>query len=424
MLDTQRNINILLKVNKNEKNKFDELHILQIKKIGVCCTCNNISIAIIDNTKVYSTCSKRCINDYIEITDIKKFGLTKEVTVYWKNKYKQCPICWIFFSYDNENRYCKKNCINNNTKLITGILEQDIKTFVEDLKVKNDNDLSCSSCINYKKLELKIIKLEEEINKYKNNNLRKKFLDIGIDDEEKIILFIDKYKEYINNDNLLLNTVNTYKKQEIPKINDNYLNYIFQQDPEKAKNKKFANFKKYILKSKFMTFCKYLYDNKEIIKQERDEKIKKLRKKMEMNIIKNKTINILRNFNENHKNLKTVLSKIKKDKNNIKFENKKIHNSILKSNRYKIEFLSNLYEEKEINNSLSSKDFMLAVNEFHTDKNITRMKNLCYIMYNLRKSSIIIDSEIIFNHIYVFQKVKEYQIDYLIKKIEKMIVTI
>ena len=86
-----------------------------------------------------------------------------------------------------------------------------------------------------------------------------------------------------------------------------------------------------------------------------------------------------------------------------------------------MDFLSNLYEEKEINKTLSKKDFILAVNEFHSDRNTTRMKYLCKIMYMLKNNNIIWNSNIIFKHIYSFQNIKEYQIEYLIKHIEKIV---
>ena len=64
---------------------------------------------------------------------------------------------------------------------------------------------------------------------------------------------------------------------------------------------------------------------------------------------------------------------------------------------------------------------MIAVNEFNSDRNITRMTHLCKIIYLLRNNESIWNSNIIFKHIYSFQYIKEYQIEYLINGIENII---
>lgn len=170
---------------------------------------------------------------------------------------------------------------------------------------------------------------------------------------------------------------------------------------------------KNILKSKLISIFSELKDNKKEIKNYKIKKENILRKKLNLNKIKNKAISSLKVLNEDKDIYNKLIEKI--------IKNKKIQKIAIESNRSNIEFLSKLYEEKEINKSLSNKDFMLAVNEYHADKNSTRMNHLCKIIYNLRKNDVIWNSNIIFKHIYSFQYIKDYQIDILIKDIEKII---
>jgi hypothetical protein len=194
---------------------------------------------------------------------------------------------------------------------------------------------------------------------------------------------------------------------------------------EKEKNERLEllrkKINKNILKSKLYNIFNELFINKDEIKKKRENELNVLRKKMELNIIKSKTINILQKFNENHKPLVSLIEKIKKNKEIIKFDNKKINETVLNSNRANMDLFADLYEEKEINNNLSNKDFMLAVNEFHSDKNSTRMNHLCKIIYILRKNDVIWNSKIVFKHIYSFQYIKDYQISFLINEIENLL---
>lgn len=176
---------------------------------------------------------------------------------------------------------------------------------------------------------------------------------------------------------------------------------------------------KNILRSKLINIFNELYINKEKIKKEKDDKDNALHKKLNLNIIKSKTINILRNFNDDFKIVNKIVNKIKNNK--IKFNSKTINDIAIKNSRTKIELLSTLYKEKEIDKTLSNNDFMIAVNEYHKDKNPTRMTHLCKIMNKLHNNAIIYNSDIIFKHLYSFQYVKDYQIEYLISSIEKNI---
>lgn len=251
----------------------------------------------------------------------------------------------------------------------------------------------------------------------KNNNIK----DINV--------LKNKINEDLFTENNKLN-YNLNKKQKEMNIIDNYIsnnnlldNYSKYKEIEKEKRKTEIRKKldKNILKYKFINFCNYLYINKEKIKKEREIKIKNLENKMKINIIKSKTINILRNIKDDQNNIDRFLEKIKHNKNNINFDNKKINKEAIGSNRSIMSFLSTLYEEKEVNKTLNKKDFILAVNEFHSDKNTARMTFLCKIMYLLKNNEIIWNSTIIFKHIYSFQYIKKHQVDYLIKGIENII---
>lgn len=273
------------------------------------------------------------------------------------------------------------------------ILNEKIKK--ENINVNNNINKECLNC---KELKFKIKELKNEVKE-------------NYDEIDKLRKDYELLKIKINNNSNY--NINDYNK-------DNYLKYIFEEDAESKKVKLIKKINKNILKSKICNILKELYLNKDIIVKERNVKIDNLRKKMKLNIIKSKTVNILRIFNNDHITFNKVLNKIHGDIKTIKFDNKKVHKSILNSNRYKIDFLANLYEEKEINRTLSNKDFMLAVNEFHNDKNPTRMKHLCHITYELRKNVVIWKSDIIFKHLYTFQNIKEYQISYLIENIENI----
>lgn len=232
----------------------------------------------------------------------------------------------------------------------------------------------------------------------------------------------DKLKDKLNEKQKIIYLSNNFINHN--KLDQEFIKYKENIISEEKNNKIIELRKKFndkILKSKFITFCNYLYNNKDDIKIKREIKIKNLENKMKKNIIKSKVISILRKLKEDQFKIDKTLDKIKNNKNKINFDNKKIQKSALDSNRSMMKFLSDLYEEKTINKKLSNKDFIIAVNEFHSDRNITRMLHLCKIIYLLRKNEIVWNSNIIFKHIYSFQYTKEYQIKYLINKIEKII---
>lgn len=322
-----------------------------------------------------------------------------------------------------------------------------LNTFNNDTTDDSQNEKKTRK--NYKRerddllIQIGIYKIENKKRIEENNNLKNNLKDYN---EYKYIVDFLK-KKNIKSINVLKNRVNSnlfaenkdlkeqlYEKQkEINIINnfisdndlsDRYNKYkenICYEEEIKRKSDLLKNFNKNILKSKFINFCNYLYINKESIKKEREEKIKNIENKMKKNIIKSKVINILRILNNDNKNMEKVLNKVEDNKKNLKFDNKKIQKSALDSNRSTMTFLSTLYEEKEINKTLSNKDFILAVNEFHKDKNITRMTFLCKVFYRLCNNKYIYNSDIIFKYIYSFQYIKEYQLDCLINNIEKII---
>jgi hypothetical protein len=138
-----------------------------------------------------------------------------------------------------------------------------------------------------------------------------------------------------------------------------------------------------------------------------------------LNNLKRKAFNTIDKLNKDYQILKKKLDEIKI--NYIKYENKNLQNKGLKGNRSKIDFYAELYIEKEINKTLNMKDFMLASDYIFKDYNYTGLTRLSKIMYKLRKSNIIWESIIIFKDLYSFQYIQDYQINYLIKNIEKII---
>lgn len=286
-------------------------------------------------------------------------------------------------------------------------LKEDNNDFIKI--IENNEELTCPE-------DIPIIINEK--NKYKNkyNHIKKKIKENDILEEDKFLDFLEKYK---------IRSRNT-------SVPDYFMMYLFSED-EEEKRKRLEKEKKEkqdilrkkinknILKSRLINIFNELYNNKDKIKNEREEKIHKIKNKFNLNIIKSKTINILRNFNEQHNVAINILRKIESNKNKIKFENKNIQQYSVTHNRTKITFFAKLYEEHEINKKLSKKDLLLAAEEYHKDKNTTRMLHLCKIMYYLSNNDKIYKSDIIFKHLYTFQSIKDYQIDYLISKIEEMV---
>lgn len=294
----------------------------------------------------------------------------------------------------------------------------------EDTKTKIDEFIKQ----NVKKHPLYIELLE------KQNNLEKMLDEIGIG---------NNYEDFIKNINFIYNNKEEFinyinMKQEKSEISisrnssvpDYFTDYLFSESEEEKqirlkKEKEIKDellrkkINKNILKSKLINIFSELKDNKDKIIEEKNKKENILRKKLNINKIKAKCISSLKELNNDSNKIYKIIEKIKINKK-IVFDNITINNSAINSNRSSMKFLSDLYEEKEIKKTLSNKDFMLAVNEFHSDKNSTRMNHLCKIIYNLRKNDIIWNSNIIFKHIYSFQYIKDYQIEYLLLNIERI----
>lgn len=318
-------------------------------------------------------------------------------------------------NYKKKRNHYKSKCHGLETHILA--LEINKKKLVDSNKeLKEENERFKDNLNVYNKYKNFICFL-------KNNNI-KNMSELKNKINEDLFIENENLKKQIyenqNNINILSNFV-----QEND-LSDKYNKYIkvVEEDIKNQKNIELRKkIKKKILQSKLKVILFELYKNKDMIKQNKDEKIKILENKIKLRIIKSKTINILKSINSDKLNLDKVINKIKNNKNNIKFDNKRINDSARNSNRSIMKFLSDLYEEKEINKNLSSKDFKIAVNEFHSDKNITRMTHLCKIMYELCNNNLIYNSNIIFKHIYSFQYIKEYQINILLSNIEEIIKT-
>lgn len=300
------------------------------------------------------------------------------------------------------------------------------------VKIKEDNNNNIDII---EKLNIKLNKYKTKI--HENNKILHEAGIEYVEDIQDLFNSIEEYKkenedlrikikEYENNQ---VNDLEIKNISETSTFPDYFTIHLFSETEEekqikklKEKEEKLKTFNKKILKSKFMTVCHHAFLNKDNLIKEKEEKENILRKKIFLNQIKYKARTSLIKFNEDNLALLKIVNNIKKNKE-IMFDNKNIHSSAVNSNRGSMKFLSDLYEEKEINKSLSNKDFMLAVNEFHSDKNSTRLNHLCKIIYNLRKNDIIWNSSIIFKHIYSFQYLKDYQIPYLIHHIETIIKT-
>lgn len=301
-----------------------------------------------------------------------------------------------------------------NLKIECGLLRDKIYILEhKNKKLVNENEKLKNDLKDYNTYKSFIYYLKE--NKINSMKMLKNNINENISSENKSLKFqlINKDKELDIYNNFVLNNNLSNKYDE-------YKNHIIEQENKNRIIELQKKLNKNILQSKLKNIFKELYDNKEDIKKSREEKVTKLKNKMRLNIIKSKTIESMRVLIDDKNNIEKVLNKIKKNKN-IKFENKKINDSAIKSNRSMMKFLSNLYEEKIINKTLTNKDFMVAVNEFHSDRNTTRMTFLCKIMYLLCNNDIIWNSNIIFKHIYSFQYIKEYQINNLIIGIETII---
>lgn len=277
---------------------------------------------------------------------------------------------------------------------------------------KYEEDKNDSSDVNY---ENKICKKCKYI-KEKENIWSQ---ELGFQNISELQKFITKHKKDDNISDLEINQ--NKKSQNQFKYVDNYVNYILKENNEQRENRISNNLRKNLLKNKCLSILKEDKIKFINLKNQKDEKEKKLNIKLKRNITKYKIISCLRNLLENKNNIDKIIETVKKYKNRLKFDDEELNKCALENNRSKINFFSKLYEKKVLKNELSSKDFLLAVEEYHTDRNITRMTKICEICYNLRKNNIIWTSNIIFKSLYIFQYTENYQIPYLIKKLEKLI---
>lgn len=388
-------------------------------------------------------------NNIIKKAEEKHYGKNKNIFSQPEQIESYCFNC-TELSENCECGYVGKNCDNLDCNLkynellnkYENIKQVNDVNYINYLKeLKDENTLILNTC--YKKLkdeksdlEKKFLELNKKVDllekskiKYKQYalNFKHKLENIGIQYEDELDTFLSeyqKYNEYIKNRKDEIETKNVSNVSSIP---DYFIIYLFSETEEekenrinKEKEEKLKNFNKKILKSKFMTVCHHAFINKDNILKEKKQKEDKLRKKIELKRIKSKTRIILNELFDDSLPFFKLTEKIKKNKT-IVFDNKNIHQSAVNIDRSMMTFLSNLYDEKENKKSLSNKDFMLAVNEFHTDKNSTRMNRLCKIIYYLSKSEVIWNSSLIFKHIYSFQYIQEYQIPHLIRYIENII---
>lgn len=284
--------------------------------------------------------------------------------------------------------------------------------------------------INYDSISVKIddsnyiyTKYEDDNNDgsdvdYENKYIKEKeniwSQELGFQNISELQNFITKHKKDDNISDLEIG------KNQFKYV-DNYVNYILKENNEQRKNRISNNLRKNLLKNKCLSILKEDKIKFINLKNQKDEKEKKLNIKLKRNITKYKIITCLRNLLENKNNIDKTIETVKKYKNRLKFDDEELNKCALENNRSKINFFSKLYEKKVLNNKLSSKDFLLAVEEYHTDKNVTRMTKICEICYNLRKNNIIWTSNIIFKSLYIFQYIENYQIPYLIKKLENLI---
>lgn len=264
-----------------------------------------------------------------------------------------------------------------------------------------DNINDCSLCI---------------LKRYEEDNLFVSSFQQTIDKLRKKIINLEKELE----ENLKINNECKCFEKTTISLKDNYIDFILAVDNEILKKRikdKFENtLRKNTIKSKCISIFKEDKSRFIELKKERDIKLEMFKK----NIIKSKVLNSLRNLSENKNNIDKIIKTVKKYKNRLKFDDLELQNCALDNNRTKINFFSILYEKKEINKTISDRDFKLAVEEYHSDKNITRITKISKTCYYLRNNNIIWNSDVIFKSLYIFQYLEDYQFNYLITEIEKI----
>lgn len=295
--------------------------------------------------------------------------------------------------------------------------------------------------IKYKPYGIDTIEKIHNINEFLHNN---RFDDIDdleetingillknriLDDKNKKLIKENEFlrKKNKDNENIIKKLNEKFNEKNIEDLNiktnikDNYLEYIFSETEEEK-----------IIR----------------LEKEKQERLKNLRKKINKNIIKSKVLNNFAELNKNSEkiyknyNLKLIktkafssLKQLYKDKQLldksintinkykcIKFKDNEIKKCALEENRSKINLLSILYKKKELDKTLDKDDFELALNQHKMDdKNRTRMFRLCKICYFLRKNDIFWNSDLMIRSLYIFEYIKDYQIDFLISEIEKIV---
>jgi hypothetical protein len=339
-----------------------------------------------------------------------------------------CYECWDYADCSDCNKRIR------NEKEVQHLIDvyNNLGTCVLCRAIDQHNNESDHEMIMLKKevQELNIVIEELRLNK---TYLKNKIKDLENTNKEKIDLIkqlnedLEKKKKnerckcFENQINLLeVGDVNKYI------FKDNYIDYILKEDPNDFKKRikdKFENtLRKNLLKSKIISIFKEDKSKFIELKQKRETKMKLFEKSIKINTIKSKVISCLRNLSLNKNITDKTIETIKKYKEKIIFEDEELNRCAINNNRTKINFFSKLYEKKEIIKTISTKDFKLAVEEYHVDKNITRITKISKICYSLRNNNNKIwDSNIIFKSLYIFQYIEDYQIEYLIKEIEKLL---
>lgn len=288
-----------------------------------------------------------------------------------------------------------------------------INEFLHNNRFNNINDLE--ETINGIIMKNKILEYKNEKLIKENDFLRKQNKDIK------------ELNEKQNNKNNCHNIIGDSIENNVEYLNikenikDNYLEYLFSENEDQKRKRIKNNLRKNILKNKCLSILK---EDKTVfidLKNKRDEKMINLRNRFKKKIIKSKAIICLRNLSDDKKYLNKIIETINKYKNKLQFDDTELQKCAINNNRTKIDFFATLYDKKEISKNISDKDFKLAVEEYHPDKNITRITRISKICFYLRKNNVIWNSNVIFKSLYIFQYVEDYKIDYLIEEIENVI---
>lgn len=354
-----------------------------LKYLGI--NYNSISVELDEKKYVYTKCEEDN-ND--------GGGVNNE-----KNLRKNCN-----YMREKKNGWSRDLGFDNFDKLQKFIIKHKKYDDISDLRInknniENDNEEKLNKLLqkydieNIEQLEIII----DGINNYSN-----KLIKYGINDNNEIFEVLDKSIKK-----------NTYI--------DNYTDYLLKENEEQIRNRISTKLRKNQLKSKIISVFREDVNNFVELKNKKEELKNKVKNNLCKNLIKSKVITCLRNLNKDKIILDKTVSTISKYKDRIKFKDEDIKKYSLNENRAKIDLFSILYEKKEINKTIDKNDFMLAIEEYHNDSNITRINNICRICYYLRKNENIWNSDIIFRSLYIFENIKDYQIQNLISSIENII---